>query len=264
MQNDTSPFLSPSDTRWAQSIVGTFLYYARALDCTLVTALNDISRQQAQPTENVRKKCQQILDYVATYPNAYTRYHSSNMILNIDSDAAYLVLPQAKSRIAGYFYLSDHYTNASSPSINGPILVECKTLRHVVASAAEAEVSAIFHNAQTAIPIRNLLESLGHPQPPTPIKTDNTTANGFVHSNINQKRSKSWDMRFHWLKDKTTQKYINVYWKKGSENDADYFTKHHRTSYHRAMRPRYVLDLLKEKIHNIFSVGYPTVTLPNT
>ena len=72
------------------------------------------------------------MDYTATYPNAFIRYHASDMILNIDSDAAYLVAPQAKSRIAGYYHLAHHPTKTQT--INGAILVECKTRRHVVAS----------------------------------------------------------------------------------------------------------------------------------
>ena len=42
MQPDTSPLLSPQETKWIQSVVGSFLYYARALDCTFLTALNHI------------------------------------------------------------------------------------------------------------------------------------------------------------------------------------------------------------------------------
>ena len=148
--------------------MGTFLYYCKALDPTLNTALNDIALTQAHPTENTKKKCIRLMDYVATYPDAYIRYHASDMILNVESDAAYLVLPNAKSRIAGFFQLTDrHPTNNKSP--NGPLLVECKTIKHVVTSAAEAETSALFHNAKTSIPIRRILIALGHPQPPTPI-----------------------------------------------------------------------------------------------
>ena len=97
------------------------------------------------------------------------------MILHVDSDAAYLVLPKARSQVAGYFQLSN---DRKSPSffLNGPIQIECKGLRHVVASAAEAEVGGLFHNAQQAIPLRIALEALGHPQPKTQIKTDNSTA----------------------------------------------------------------------------------------
>ena len=84
---------------------------------------------------------------------------------------------------------------------------------------------------------------MGHPQPPTPIKIDNSTANGFVHNNITQKRSKSWDMRFHWLRDPDTQNHINVYWDKGPHNkQADYYTKTHTTPYHRSMRHHFIHD----------------------
>ena len=116
------------------------------------------------------------------------------MVLHVDSDAAYLVLPNAKSRIARHYYLS---TNPPSPPAppqparNGPILTECKTLKHVVASAAEAETGGLFYNGQTIIPIRQALEALGHKQPTTPLKTDNSTARVFVHRSLRQKRSKS-------------------------------------------------------------------------
>ena len=119
----------------------------------MLPALNELSREQSKPTEQTRTKAHQLIDYAATYPNAYVRYHASDMILNVDSDAAYLVQPQAKSRVAGYFHLSNLPAPTHHPTINGAILVECKTLRHVVASAAEAETAGVFHNAQMSIPI---------------------------------------------------------------------------------------------------------------
>ena len=167
------------------------------------------------------------------------------MLLTVDTDAAYLVMPKARSRIAGYFYLGNAPSSIPHPTLNGAILIECRTLRHVVASAAEAEVGGLFHNAQTAIPLRNMLINLGHAQPPTPIKTDNSTANGFVHDNINLKKSKSWDMRYYWLRDRTLQKQFNIFWEAGINNFADYFTKHHATSHHRATRNLYVQDILQ-------------------
>eukprot|EP00804_Cyclotella_cryptica_P014938 CCRYP_000561-RA/>CCRYP_000561-RA protein AED:0.47 eAED:0.47 QI:0/-1/0/1/-1/0/1/0/59 len=41
---------------------------------------------------------------------------------------------------------------------------------------------------------------MGHPQPPTPIQTDNSTALGVVNNTIQPKRTKAMDMRFHWLR----------------------------------------------------------------
>ena len=110
-----------------------------------------------------------------------------------------------------------------------------------MASAAEAETAGIFGNAQMAITIRRALEQLGHPQPPTPIKTDNSTAHSFVHNNIKQRRSKTWDMRWNWLRDRKTQQEIQPYWDKGSNNDGDYFTKHHPPEYHKIQRQKYIL-----------------------
>jgi hypothetical protein len=143
-------------------------------------------------------------------------------------------------------------TNTPLPALNGAILVECKTLRHVVASAAEAETGGIFHNVQVAIPIRRILTALGHPQPLTRVKTDNSTANGYVYDNITQKKSKSWDMRYNYLRDKELQQLIEVYLKPGTNNDGDYFTKHHAPlRHHLATRPRYVRDQLATMFNNI-------------
>ena len=245
MVNDNKSNLLPSkEIKRIQSITGTFLYNARALHYTMLPALNEIACTQAKPTEYTKEECQQIMDYAATYPNVYVRYHASDMVLMVDSDAAYLVMPNAKSRIAGYFQLNHHPKRIPHPDVNGAILVECKALKHVVSSAAEAETAGVFHNAQIAIPIRYMLEQLGHPQPPTPIKTDNSTATGFVYNNIHQKKSKSWDMRYHWLRDRQTRREFDIYWDKGSNNHADYFTKHHPTKYHQEIRStrRYVRD----------------------
>ena len=124
------------------------------------------------------------------------------------------MLPKACSRIAVYYFLSDKPPPPPirpKPTANGPILVECKTLRHVVASAVEAECGGIFHNAQVAIPLQQVLIDMGHPQPPTPIKTDNSTASDFAHKNIKVKKSKSWDMRYNWLRCRELQKLIRIY-----------------------------------------------------
>ena len=71
------------------------------------------------------------------------------MVLHVETDAAYLVAPQARSRIAGFYYCSNQYdkNNPIKIPLNGLIHVECKTLRRVVTSAAEAETAGLFCNA---------------------------------------------------------------------------------------------------------------------
>ena len=70
------------------------------------------------------------------------------MILTIESDTAYLVAPKTRSRVAGYYHFSTEYSKdfPNKTLHNGPIHIECKTLKIVVDSAAEAETAGLFHN----------------------------------------------------------------------------------------------------------------------
>ena len=237
---DTSPRLTDTAALLLQSIVGSLLYYSRAVDPSMLPGLNEISIQQSAPTVQTQSKVNDILNYVSTHSNAVIRFHASNMCLHVDSDAAYLVLPKAKSRLAGHFFLSNDPCLTTTIQPNGPIHTECKTIRSVVASAAEAETHGIFHNAQTALPIRYLLEQMGHSQPPTPLKTDNKIAEAFVQQEMRHKKSKSWDMRLWWLKDRIVANHFKIFWDTGENNWADYFTKHFAPKYHRILRQRYL------------------------
>ena len=143
------------------------------------------------------------MDYAHDYPNATILYHASDMCLHIDSNAACLVHPWARSRVAGHFYLSDKIpleTPTPNPTSNGTILTECHAVRNVMSSAAEAETIGIFHNSKVAVPIRTALTELNHTQPPDTIRTDNSTAHGILTSTVRKKCSKSFDMNIYWVK----------------------------------------------------------------
>eukprot|EP00957_Ditylum_brightwellii_P044425 3370924-Ditylum_brightwellii.AAC.1 len=121
----------------------------------------------------------QFLNYMATYPNAVVRFHASDMILHIHSDAAYMVLPEARLRAGGYFcLLSKPDKKTTSIPLNGAIHNECSTIRNVMGSAAEAEVGGLYVNCQRGAEFRVALQEMGHPQPPTIVITDNSTAEG--------------------------------------------------------------------------------------
>ena len=82
---------------------------------------------------------------------------------------------------------------------NTAVHAKCRLLKHVVASAAEAECGALFHNAQLVVPIKIILGELEHKQLNTPLISDNSTAAGFINKEIKQKCSKSWDVIYHWI-----------------------------------------------------------------
>ena len=55
----------------------------------------------------------------------------------------------------------------------------------VVATQAEAEVAALFLNdAKEIVPLRITCDELRHPQPTTPLRTDNSTANGILNGTV--------------------------------------------------------------------------------
>ena len=102
---DTSPKLDEKGKKRIQQIIGSFLYYARAVDPTILMALSAIASQQSAPTEQTRNRVHQFLDYMATHPDAKIRYRASDMVLNVHSDASYLSAPNARSRAGGYVFL---------------------------------------------------------------------------------------------------------------------------------------------------------------
>ena len=125
------PTLYLVGTQKFQSIAGTLLYHFQAVYPIILPVLNNISMQQSKPTAHTITKCNLLLNDAATYPDYVTRYHASDMILHDDTDAAYLVLPKACSRIAGHFYIRNHSPTTDAPKLklNGPILTVCKTIK---------------------------------------------------------------------------------------------------------------------------------------
>jgi hypothetical protein len=91
-----------------------------------------------------------------------------------------------------------------------------------MSSAAKAELGALYINASKAIPQRQLLEEMGHPQPPTPIQTDNSTTLRVVTSNIQPRKTKAMDMLFHWLRCREAQSQSRFFWQPDTTNLANY------------------------------------------
>ena len=231
---DESAELDKKGKTYIQHVTGTFLYYARAVDPTMLVALSAIASAQANPTIETMAKCKLFLDYAATHPDAIITYRASDMVLAVHSDASYLIEPKARSRAGGHFFMSQ---NTTFPANNGAVLNIAQIIKNVMTSAAEAEMGALYINAREAVHMRITLEEMGHPQPPTPMQTDNTTALGVITNNIRKKQSKAWDMRMYWLREREILKQFRFYWRAGPTNKADYETKHHAPSHHQNERP---------------------------
>ena len=103
---DNSPRVSEKEIKAIQVIVGSLLYYAIAIDNTILPVLGDIASEQIKATTKTQEKVNHLLDYMATNPNATIEYKASDMILHVHSDASYLSLSKACSRAAGIHFLS--------------------------------------------------------------------------------------------------------------------------------------------------------------
>jgi len=133
----------------------------------------------------------QLLNYLTTQEDAVLTYNRSEMIMAVQSNASNLCKPNAKSRAGGHFFMS---TNAKIPPNNGAILIIARIIKHVMTSATEAELAALYIMAREAVYMRIILEEMGHKQLATPIQTDNAMAEAVINAKITPKRSKAMDM----------------------------------------------------------------------
>jgi hypothetical protein len=127
--------------------------------------------------------------------------------------------------------------------INGTI--ECMSLvsKVVVSSACEAEYGGIFVLAKKAIPFMETVSDLGYPQSTCTLITDNKPAITIAQDAKVLGISKSFDMRFHWIKDRVNQKQFDLcYWE--TENiQADFLTKIFPNRIFLEKRKQFVKDL---------------------
>jgi hypothetical protein len=142
---DETPPLTSKQCIAIQKVTGSVLYCARDVDHTLLMPPNDIATEQTKVNEKTQAATNQLLDYLATHPDATIRYHASDMILHIHSDASYLSVSNTRSRLGGLFFCCDK--SPHKDNMNGSILNVASVIKNVVSSAAESEVGACFQDA---------------------------------------------------------------------------------------------------------------------
>jgi hypothetical protein len=86
---DNTPRLDKETVKHIQQIVGTLLYFAQAVDTTLLIPLSVIASEQSKATEHTLEKVNQLLGYCATNLNPILQYYASGMQLCVHSDASH-------------------------------------------------------------------------------------------------------------------------------------------------------------------------------
>jgi hypothetical protein len=163
------------------------------------------------------------------------------MILTVNTNKLYLSKNNAHNWASAHFYL----TKKGNGKFNhGAILNLASIIKHVMLLAFEAELVAHYYDCKITVPIQTTLAKMGHPQPVTPITTDNITAQGLTVGTMTPKASKSMDQQFDWLKCHSAQHQFLYLCCRGVLNCADYTIKHHAPKHHQAVCSFFIFDLL--------------------
>jgi hypothetical protein len=81
--------------------------------------INVLPSEQSNATEVTADKVIKLLNYCNTRPETKIRYHVSEMILHIHSDASHLSEIESKSKAGGFLYMGNA-TKTTNNSQTGP------------------------------------------------------------------------------------------------------------------------------------------------
>ena len=116
---DNSPVLSDTEIRHIQSVIGNLLYYALAVDPTILVAIRTVFRERSKATKNCRSMqlvdgllCVKPLSHNSIHSFRYGTLHSEQRFLS-------LWIPGKESR-GGTFFLSDIPNDSNTPPIEIP------------------------------------------------------------------------------------------------------------------------------------------------
>jgi hypothetical protein len=191
--------VSPAEKTWIQQVVESLLFYARALDLSLLTAVCQLSSHQSTPTQHDLSSAHRLLNYVSSHPNPHKTIHPSSMALWACTDASFLSRPKSGSVVGCSVGLGDpppYLLNSppeshrqswrdkqslvrasrllqSRPSYptpplvthNAPLHAFCQRIPVVVASVAEAECAATFGGGQVLVELTLLVVATPNSHP---------------------------------------------------------------------------------------------------
>ena len=87
---DTSPSIDDKGIKRVQGISSALLYVQISVNKKLLVALSAVGSQQSEATEETADVIEQLLDYVATYPDNGILFRKSDTILAAHVDAGFL------------------------------------------------------------------------------------------------------------------------------------------------------------------------------
>jgi hypothetical protein len=179
-ETDHSAPMTPLQKITLQQVIGTFLYYAQAVDSTMLHALNTLTAAQSDGTQKTTQAMVDLLNYCASNPDAMHRYHASDMVLYTHSNASYLAELKACSQAGGHHYLGNHPPAQTRYTMAQYLIFREYFERSWWHQPLRPKLAPCFNGQEATV-----LE-LVHPQPPTPMRNDNTMAYGIINDTVSK------------------------------------------------------------------------------
>lgn len=209
--------ISTTDRPYRQ-LIGSLMYLAVGTRADIAFAVSTLSQFLENPSELHWKAAKRVLRYLAGTCNMGIEYRSSNManILTAYSDADYGTCSDTRKSISGVILILN----------NGPVIWFSRKQGVVATSTTYAEYIAVYDATKEIVWTRRVLQELGlHQVKPTTLYCDNMAAEQLVKNPTFHRRTKHFDIKFHYTRDIVKQRDLLVEHIASNEQLADILTK---------------------------------------
>ena len=227
-----TPILKEGITH-VQQIMGGILYYTRAMNLTMLTTLSTIVAEQVKAIKTTIKTVEQLLDYLATHPDATMHFQAFDTVLSIHWIHPIYPNMALKAKCQGIFSL-DGSPKRSIPSTS---------THHLYPLQNPQNRSGVSGGSRRDAPSSLLSKNLDihTQQPPSIVITPPWWASQMALSSSSDLGRWKW-ASFYVCDQVLLQKLFDVQYHPGLENLGDYYSsKHHDVGHHIKVRPVYLL-----------------------
>lgn len=203
------------DKKWYQSAIGSLLYAALGTRPDILYATITLGKYASNPSQTHISSVKRIFRYLRKYPNLGIEY-SNNPYLIGYADSDYAGDKSTYKSTSGYAFFFG----------NGPISFQSKLQSIVALSSTEAEYISLCNSAKEATFLQELLKEIGYyKQDNIPIYSDNNGAILLSQNPVFHARTKHINVRYHFIRQKVTDKDISVHYINTNQQKADGLTK---------------------------------------
>ena len=115
---DTIPLLNDKGIKRVQGIFGALLYVGISVNNKILVTLSANGAQQAASTEEIADAIEQLLDYLATYPDDGIIFRRIDMILAAHTDTGFLKNKNPGAEKAYIYYYQRVNPNQNSMGLS--------------------------------------------------------------------------------------------------------------------------------------------------